>query len=92
MALLYHKVNERYEYYQFQQNQAGLPHKSIMVTMFECLIQRIDDHPYRQKSIIQTFHSIPYCSFMQRAFTREEWDEWTYELRQLSQYLDPQQL
>ena len=60
--------------------------------MFEMLIHRMDDHPYRQKSIIQAFHSMPYCRLMQRAFTREQWNEWKYELRQLSQYLDPEQL
>ena len=92
MALLYYKVNKRYQYYLTQQSRSATPHKSILVTMFEMLIHRIDDHPYRQKAIVRTFQSMPYSHLMQHAFTTLQWDKWKYELERLSHYLEPTQL
>ena len=90
MANLYYHLNDRYQYYLTQQKLAGKP-KTILVTMFESLIHRIDDHPYKQRDIIETYQIMPYCKLMKVLFTRSEWNDWKYELRYLSQFLEPSQ-
>ena len=90
MALFHLKLNERYEYYQFQQKQTSLQYKGFMVRMFELLIEEVKNYPHKQRSIRETFYIMPYCKLMKKIATREEWDLWKYELRYLYQYLEPQ--
>ena len=92
MALFHLKLHERYEYYQFQQKQTGLPQKSFIVRMFELLIQEVETYPHKQRSIRETFYIMPYCKLMKVITTREEWDLWKYELKYLYQYLEPKQI
>ena len=89
MALLHYKVNERYRYYQFQQNQSGHRRRDIMIIMLELMIHEIQDHPNMHRDILETFRDMTYCRIMRLLYTPDEWIRFKSEVDYLIQFLEP---